>query len=364
MYNTPVVADSLNQLTYATCYKLIKDGGIKTSSRNGDTIEMCDVELFLKNPRNRHLNLHGRTNNLYAGFAETIWVMAGEDKLDPLMNFMLPRAKNYSDDGGITWRAAYGNRLYSHGALESAVQSFLTDGKLTRQSVIAVHHADKDTNQSIKEVYGLDKTLDKPCNNFIWLWIRDNKLNMKVGVRSNDVIFGLSAINVLEWTVLQESILIVLRKSDEQFKDIELGYFHQSVISLHLYDATITQAINLLQSKENTASSLEPLPNYNIKLGNIDSIKDMNRFYSDIYNVLCSIITYNEYGVRDTHDIDMVFSDWGISPKENQLYNYAKLVEGYIHSKVGNPKSFDLDILSPDLKKAVLNNKFTPAEWL
>lgn len=352
--NRPILAGSLNEMVFEACKRVIIEGNV-LPSRNGKAFEICDISLFLQSPKNRHLYLAGRTNNIYACFAEVLWVMSGDDKLHPLMNFFLPRAKDYSDDG-LTWRAAYGNRLYSNNALMSCINSFLTDGPLTRQAVIAIHHADKDTDESIKTKYGLDNTKDRPCNNFIYFWIRDNRLNMKVVIRSNDTIFGLSAINVTEWTFLQEIVMCVLKNTDERFASLKLGYYHHDVVSLHIYESTSKQARNLISDEENRLN-LQADETFPMNIGNLSL--NFKQLFTGIYNCLCSISED-----VDTKDIDDVFDIFGVPKYKNQLYHYAKLVEGFIlNNKTKRFIPDNLGELSPDLKRAIFHNKFTPDTW-
>lgn len=93
-------SNTLNDLT-VDLLQLLNNFGVKV----GNTTEVCDVEAILLNPRNRHLYLKGRTNNIYSTIAEFIWVMAGDSKVDPFLSFYLPKAKNYANevDGELVW---------------------------------------------------------------------------------------------------------------------------------------------------------------------------------------------------------------------------------------------------------------------
>lgn len=358
MINTELKYNTLNEATFDICNRLLTIGD-RIESRNGMTYEMCDQEIFLLKPQNRHLYLEGRKSNIYACLGEIFWIMAGENNLNPLMTFLLPRSPQFSDDGE-TWQNGYGPKIYNNGNLENVVKSFLMDGKNTRRACMAIWTPQTDTIKSLA-AGGIEKPKDVSCNNFIWFWIRDNKLNMKVGVRSNDVLWGLSAINIPEWTFIQEIVLNILKNEDnETFKDVQLGYYKHSVISLHVYDETVKQAQELLDSKLVNAKRVVEFPNYNIRIGKVGLV-DIQRLFIDIYNSFCDQIS------GDVHvtSIDTVFSEWKISKTENQLYHYAKLVESFILNKLGKPSKNDwLSGLSPDLKLAVTHNKFTPKNWL
>lgn len=103
--------------------------------------------IELSNPRARHVQLHGRKNNIFATVAETFWVMAGMDVLDPYMSTYLPRAKDYSDDG-VTWYGAYGVRMHEHDQVQSVINTFKNEGLDTRRAVLSIYHADKDAESN------------------------------------------------------------------------------------------------------------------------------------------------------------------------------------------------------------------------
>lgn len=66
------------------------------------------------------------------------------------------------------------------------------------------------------------------CNNWLHFIVRDGKLNLTVGVRSNDVVWGFSGINVFEWSVLQQMMA--------HWIGIGVGVMAYTASSFHLYD--------------------------------------------------------------------------------------------------------------------------------
>lgn len=358
---TNLTGKTLNELTFKICKNLLTSGNV-IESRVGKVYELCDIELFLAYPQNRHLYLEGRKNNIYACFAETIWVMAGRKELDPLMNFFLPRAKNFSDDGGLTWYGSYGSRLYYYDQIDSVIKTFLRDGKNTRRAVMTLWNPKFDSIQGLKE-HGIEKPNDQPCNDILFFWIRDNKLNLKIGTRSNDGIWGFSGINVFEFTFLQEVILRLLQYADpETYDDVELGYYHTSVISLHIYDFTAGQAENIIDSEEANFINCEFQPNFPIELSNKINSLNVKDFFGDIYTFIC-----DEIRSSSSRSINDLFLDWNVSLNQNQLYYYVLLANLFIKGKYGKLIAADrllIDNLPEDLKLAVKNSSFTPKELL
>lgn len=83
------------------------------------------------------------------------------------------------------------------------------------------------------------------CNNWVAFKIRNGKLNMTIGVRSNDVIWGFSGINVFEWSVLQQMMA--------HWTGVEVGQMGYLADSFHLYDHHYEKAQKILaQAKAKT----------------------------------------------------------------------------------------------------------------
>ena len=83
--------------------------GIETGSRAGGTTEVVGARFVITDPVQRGIRNPHRKHSDIAQLAETLWVLAGSNDITWMSKF-LPRAPDFSDDG-ITWRAAYGDRL-------------------------------------------------------------------------------------------------------------------------------------------------------------------------------------------------------------------------------------------------------------
>lgn len=250
---TAIYGDSFNQLALNT-YETVLDGRVQ-ASRNGNITCVNNAILNLTKPWNRHLYLEGRKSNIIAQIAETFWVMAGDDRVDPYLSFFLPRAIDYSDNGE-TWRGAYGPRLYMYDQLQEAVDVFKTDGLTTRQSVIQILLPEYDAKSELLDGctggFPISKTKDRPCNNelvFFCVPKEDGSwaLNMNVFQRSGDAIWGALNINVFEWTFLMELMVNNLNAQHEE--TIVMGEYTHFVSNLHIYDSTASQAKNVVENR-------------------------------------------------------------------------------------------------------------------
>lgn len=356
-----IEGNSINEIALKS-YDAILNGAVsdnRNSGTMGNIHVQYDVSLILKEVKNRHLYLHGRKNNIFATFAEMFWVMAGREDIDYLMNF-IPRANLYSDDG-LTWRAAYGSRMYEYGQLQSLIDKFKDDGLYTRQAMLTLWHPEKDTKSMLKEKYNLEKTLDTPCNQWIQFWVdaNTNNLNMKVIQRSGDAIFGTLGINLPEFSYLHEMVYQYVK---EIYPQVNLGYYNHSVTNFHIYEATSQQAVDVLADDRNKAlincSNNKPavFPK---------ELEKTKAFFNDICEYIVServdytrliarlidIFTYYEVSVFDNITFDYaIFTKIWLMSKRNGFKNATKE-----ENKVYIP---DICYDSDDLSQAVSNNCF------
>ncbi|WP_299568423.1 thymidylate synthase [uncultured Shewanella sp.] len=348
-----IKGQSINELTYRALKKVTSDGH-SMSSRNGNTVTLYNTELILENPRARHLRLEGRTNNIFAVIAETFWVLAGRKDIKPYLEFFIPRAPKYSDDG-ITWRAAYGERLYAFGQLENILECFKKDGIFTRRAVLSLYFPSEDTHTSLRDKYNLEKTLDIPCNNLLNFYVTPNKkLNLKVTQRSGDIIFGVCNVNIFEFTVIQELVLQYLKKEVDD--ELTMGYYNHSVTNLHLYDFTEKQGYNVienlaLQQFHLDASGTMAFPS---------EIKLNKEFFENLVDLITGFITNDKFlfesGVKEAR---AVFDYYGVKTVGNLLWDYTTSVLCFVYEKkAGQYQEIDLHHTSEEFRYSVLNSGF------
>ncbi len=81
-----------------TSLSALASDGHATAPRGRGTREIQHVVLSLRSPRRRFPRIRHRNANVFALFAETLWVLAGRDDLAFIQGY-LPRMADYSDDG-------------------------------------------------------------------------------------------------------------------------------------------------------------------------------------------------------------------------------------------------------------------------
>jgi len=187
-------------------------------SRAGNTRELRHIGITLNRPWEREITLESRKANIAAQIVETMWVLAGRSDVAGLAPY-LPRAVDFSDDGR-TWRSGYGRRLRNFNGVDQLafVAETLRTNPGSRQAVINLWDPTVDSTPG----------KDVACNNWLSFSSRHGALDLHVGIRSNDAMWGWSGINAFEWSVLLEVVA--------GLAGLEIGSLHFSTTSFHLYE--------------------------------------------------------------------------------------------------------------------------------
>ena len=125
-----------------------------------------------------------------------------------------PQFANYTEDDGL-FHGSYGTR--TKGQYDVMIERLRKDPD-TRQAVVTIWNPERDM---------LEKKRDYPCTILHQFRIRNNKLNMSVYMRSNDVWLG-AAYDFFQFTRVQLAMCSVL--------GIEPGTYAHHVGSLHIYE--------------------------------------------------------------------------------------------------------------------------------
>ncbi len=325
-----IQGNSLNELFLEAASRLTEKGK-RSSSRNGEVTFLNNVVFELSDPTKRHLYLDGRKNNIFAVIAELFWIMSGSDEISPFLEFYLPRAKDFSDDG-VTWRGGYGPRLYAHDQLEQAIEVFHREGLDTRRSVIDIYQSELDS-----PLY-FESTKDVPCNNMMHFYVDDGKMCMNVFSRSADLVWGVTNVNIPEWTFLQEYVA--------QAVGVPVGSYTHWCSNLHVYDFTSSQVEEALQTDSKGLASTA---------GRTCIFPDQPRwFFEDLLTYYTDIIEDRDHGGA----LEDIFKDYNVPTENNQLWDYAIALSAHTAAKVsGNPHQVGCT-MSDDFVSALEHSAF------
>lgn len=197
----------------------------------------------LNHPMNNLVTLPSRKWNPALPYLESLWMVLGWNSLDDLPGRYVKSLYNFSDDG-LTWRAGYGPRIrgftpsvtqykmgkhkapdFIHTDQLDYVVKLLNKDPYTRQAVITIADPNKDL---FDQDGNLLESKDFPCTRSIhFMTDVQGNLDCYVHMRSNDYLFGFSAVNVFNWTWLQMLVA--------SMTELPLGKYYHMADNFHFY---------------------------------------------------------------------------------------------------------------------------------
>ena len=169
-------------------------------------------------PRKCLLDFESRPFNYKYFYGELLWYLFG----DLTTKFISKFSKfwvNLEDEYGLI-NSNYGNILQSSNQLKFAYDKLAND-KFTRQAFMFINGTQyqKDTK-------------DFPCTLTISFYIRDDKLNMKVHMRSQDIFYGLTY-DIPWYSYIMQTMYMMLKPI---YPNLELGTYIHHMDNVHYYE--------------------------------------------------------------------------------------------------------------------------------
>lgn len=241
--------EGINSFLVGASSLLLKEG-VKRKTRGFNCIELPEPFIFkLNNPTSRLVTIAERNWNPILPYAESLWLAVGRNDLEFIGHY-LKSMKNYSDDG-FFMRGGYGPRLRKYTGVSNDYKirnpknvdiSELNKSEVDQFSYISKNFAkDINTRQAIinigdppKDCFDengcLKETKDFPCTRLLHFQKHpvENKLNLTVYMRSNDFIFGASAVNIFNYTYIQEYFAQIL--------NLKIGDYFHIANNFHFYE--------------------------------------------------------------------------------------------------------------------------------
>lgn len=211
---------------YVDLVKHVLEHGKETAPRGQKTREIEDAVIRIDDVYNVLPMGVGRGTVPGIGAVEACQLLSGTSFPD-LVIAIGPQFKNYAEDNGI-FHGAYGPR--THGQYDVLIERLKNDPD-SRQAVATIWNPQYDLQHNKR---------DYPCTILHQFRIRDNKLNMSVYMRSNDVWLG-AAYDFFQFTRVQIAMASVL--------GIEPGRYVHHVGSLHIYEQHYSAADKLHHHK-------------------------------------------------------------------------------------------------------------------
>ena len=198
---------------------------IKSGVEFSDTKALFNVGFTIENPVDNYIHDKGsivpRKWNLEYARAEWQWYISGDKnitKLGKIYGKIPPIWIKMADDEGNV-NSNYGYQWKRHYQLEKVITK-LKANPSTRQACISIYDG--------KEIHKYNT--DTPCTYAVQFTILNNKLNMCVTMRSNDLWYGFCN-DQYQFASLQELVAREL--------DIPTGWYYHHAHNLHLYNDKI-----------------------------------------------------------------------------------------------------------------------------
>jgi thymidylate synthase len=194
----------------------------RQTSRAGDTREIMNAALTLRDSRQRWIASRAPAMNPAFAIAEVVWILCGRND-SAMLNYFNPILPRYAGDGD-TYHGAYGHRLRHHFGVDQLDRAYkaLSANAGTRQVVLQLW----DSTADLPDETGLPANKDVPCNISSLLKVRNGRLEWTQIMRSNDLFRGLPH-NVIQFSSVQEVLAGWL--------GLTPGAYHHFSDSLHLY---------------------------------------------------------------------------------------------------------------------------------
>lgn len=214
-----IIAESANDAWMRTMHSLENSNESKEQSPRGlKSKEMLNVSLEIKNPKKRVISNPIRKISLPFAFGELLWYLNGKNDLETMEYYSRMMGK-FSDDGK-TLNSAYGYRMFGdHPQI----------GFNQWKEVVERLREDRDSRQAIIHLHTPNNkpTKDEVCTLSLQFLIREDRLDMVVNMRSNDIVWGFTY-DVFNFTTFQELMANELQ--------VEVGTYYHNAASMHIYE--------------------------------------------------------------------------------------------------------------------------------
>jgi thymidylate synthase len=202
-------------------YEYFHDQIISEGVDFDNTKALFNVGFTLENPIDNIITNKERKFNIEYAKAEWKWYLSGDrsiNKLGEIYGKIPPIWKRMANDNGDV-NSNYGYQWERNHQLDYVV-SILRENPSTRRAAISIYDG--------KEISDYSK--DTPCTYAVQFTILNNKLNMSVYMRSNDLWYGF-CIDQYCFSMLQQHVAERL--------SIEVGSYYHHAHNLHLYNDKI-----------------------------------------------------------------------------------------------------------------------------
>ena len=202
-------------------YEYVHDQILQNGVTFGDTKALFNVGFYITDPKDRKIiNRERKWNEDYAE-AEWQWYLSGDASIHKLgdIHGKIPEIwKRMADHNGHV-NSNYGYQWERNRQLDNVVE-LLSENPDTRQACVSIYDG--------KEIS--EYAFDTPCTYAIQFTIVNNRLDMCVTMRSNDLWYGFCN-DQYQFSKLQETV--------SERLEIDTGVYYHFAHNMHLYNDKI-----------------------------------------------------------------------------------------------------------------------------
>ena len=214
-----ITTNMLNSYNNANeAYEALLDEAILYGVDFDNTKALFNCGFYISNPLDNHITNKERSWKLEYAEAEWQWYLSGDPniiKLGQLYGKIPPIWERMADSKGNV-NSNYGYQWKRNNQIDYVVAK-LKDNPNTRHAAISIYDC-KEHNTYSK---------DTPCTYAVQFTIINNKLNMSVYMRSNDIWYGFCN-DQYQFSSLQKMIADRL--------SIDVGWYYHHAHNMHLYN--------------------------------------------------------------------------------------------------------------------------------
>jgi thymidylate synthase len=227
---------NFNMLFKGVCTQLKEKGETIINHKKERIQELRNFTLVLTNPINNLLTIPERNLSLKYLAGELAFYFGGYKSVRMISHYS--KFWNHLSDDGKNVNSCYGKKLLYDTNKHKLTQFEYAYGQLSKNSTT------KKAVMVIYDKHSADlRTKDLPCTMFLQFFIRNNKLELYVFMRSNDIWYGLSY-DLPFFTLLQQCMLTRLNCDISEFNNtngtnvqyIQLGNYIHTSLSMHVYE--------------------------------------------------------------------------------------------------------------------------------
>lgn len=180
-------------------------------------------------PRFTIANFKSRKFNYKYFAGELAWYLMQDRDIDYISQFS-GFWKHITNPGTNTINSNYGSLIFND-QLQWVLDSLKAD-KNTRQAIAFLN----------QPKYQFEGNKDFVCTMYLNFFIRDNKLNMKVQMRSNDIFYGLT-FDAPFFSFVYQHVLIELKNT---YPELDFGTYYHCADNIHFYERHFELADEIL----------------------------------------------------------------------------------------------------------------------